>query len=96
MHKIYTIIVLVALALVGATFMLSKYNELRDLREQVRQAEITAEYEAVHLDREAERLRALAEIEAMGNQFAQDAIADQSDAGSSFSASRVRRLNQIR
>lgn len=96
MQKIYTIIAIIALALGGGFYMLSKYNELRDLREQVRQAEITSEYESLHLDREAERLKALSELEAKGSNFAQEAIADKSDAGSTFSASRVKRLNQIK
>lgn len=94
--KLLAIVVSVSLLFGGGYLYSKQMNELKDLREQIVHIQEMNKHEQAHLDRDAERQKAIEELEQKKGRIINESVKDTSDSGSVFSSSRVRRLNEIR
>jgi len=96
MWRIYVGIVAILIIVSGYFYIDSKLERLKQLEEQIVTIQATQQAEREHMQRELERQQFLVDMRLRVLELDTEAEQDTSDTGSSFSSSRVRRLNEIR
>lgn len=96
MWRIYVGIVVVLALISGYFYVDKKFERLRVLEEQIITIQETQAAEREHMRRELERQQFLVDLRLRELELNTEAEQDISDVGSTFSSSRVHRLNLIR
>lgn len=89
--------ILLSLSLIGSGFIIKNQKaSIHDLETRIEEIQANQIIQQAHFERELERQSRLKEIENHIGESNEKAKSDTSDAGSVFSASRLRRIEEIR